>query len=325
MAIGIDGGVAKEVTRRDPADGTLCTFAELGAKYAEVYTVLQLHKYWDEKCVACVPATSKTVFVVRHGEAQHQNKKSRKAIDALLGPALTALGQEQARVAAHVVQSALSARAAAVQTLRGGGEALEPLFVTSNLLRGVETACCVASKDSQVVVQPLLRERIADQNDNPVDFAVLQTWLANHEEEGTPSFCLGLYTDELLSAGSSHEMYIEQCWAEDCVRTGSGQWSGKENKEGILSRAARLTTWLEEQAAPVIVLVGHSCFLAKLTKDTFMDNGEVRRYLLCGGKWTRAGSLAKRGAAVDTVSAAAKPRGSLGARMAAVLTSPAQP
>eukprot|EP00913_Durusdinium_trenchii_P000695 g647.t2 len=44
-------------------------------------------------------------------------------------------------------------------------------------------------------------------------------------------------------------------------------WNAKQNKEMLQKRAESFTQWLEEHACPVLVLVGHACFLGMITGD----------------------------------------------------------
>lgn len=289
--------------RRDPKDGREYSLQELGVKFAGAYVPAGLRKYWLETCTPTTPSKQKLVLVVRHGEAQHNvknaMKKGKKPFDPLIGPVLTDRGREQAAGARHNVAATL----ATVDAGAGGA-----LVVTSNLVRAVETAC-FAVPSQEVLVQPLLRERIAQDCDQPSQLEALQEWAARSGQQ----LQLDAYESVLADAGG-HDAYLQSCWANDCVRGANGQWTDRENKDCILARAAEMTAWLESLEHSVVVVVGHSVFLTKLTGDTsHLENGELRLYNLARGSWSRV-----RGAPT-TLPSQAQPRAQGAAGTAPVL------
>lgn len=268
--------------RTDPSDGKKCTLDELEAKYEGMYTKVQIHKYWQADCLPCDPLNTKTVLMVRHGEAQHNVKrKKRVEFDAELGPALTLLGKTQAEHAARTVATALQTIVA-----REHGDFEGPMIVASNLFRAVETAYHVGAQANEIVVQPSLRERLAEKCDEPSELDALRRWA---DGACGPHLCLDAYEEAVALEGGSHAAYVEKCWAADCLPRADGcGWSDKANKEGLRARASQVTTWLEAQRASIIVVVGHSAFTPRITGDNdYMENCEVRRYSLCNGSWAR--------------------------------------
>eukprot|EP00930_Biecheleria_cincta_P041621 TRINITY_DN28556_c0_g1_i1.p1 TRINITY_DN28556_c0_g1~~TRINITY_DN28556_c0_g1_i1.p1 ORF type:complete len:327 (-),score=55.59 TRINITY_DN28556_c0_g1_i1:96-1055(-) len=227
----------------------------------------------------------RTVLLVRHGEGQHQLKKAAaKAvqIDAKLGPALTPLGVQQAQKAAQLLSDVLQ------RISEETGDASPPLVVSSNLVRAVHTAMLVAPMGAEVVVQPLLRERISFSCDEPSELEALRSWI--EAQQNLAEVQLHLYEEALLEfvAGASpsetaHAAYIRDCYAWDLI-------GEKQNKAKLKERAEAMTAWVESQDAQVIVLVGHACFLNMITGDKdWLDNAEVRCYAVSDGSWSRSG------------------------------------
>lgn len=273
------------VQRRDPADGALCTLQELEQKYAAEKTTAEIHRYWRNL------TSQKTVLVIRHGEGQHQLKKA-KNVDKSLGPVLTPKGKLQADEAKQKVAKLLRAL-----------QEEQALIVTSNLVRAVETALRVAPADSEVIVQPLVRERIANQHDEPSELDSLSRWAADQlvEMEDGRRLSLDLYEQEVQD--SDHAAYIQRCWEEDCVprvkgsspASGCSGWTDKENKENLQARAHKLVKWLEELPAQLIILVSHGAFIQRVTADKdYMDNCEVRAYRLHKQEFFRDKELERR-------------------------------
>lgn len=209
---------------------------------------------------------SKIVYVIRHGHGQHQLKGQHIKLD--LGPALTQHGIWQARALQPKLKFLMSDSSSA-------------LVVSSNLLRAVETAL-FAFPESPIVVQPLARERIANEMDYPAELPALQRLAQNSKAE----LDLHHYEDALLKAGS-HSAYIASIRADDCI-VENGEWP-KWNYEGWAARAKELTNWLEIQSPERIFLVSHGEFLRRLTGDTYLENCEVRKYAISNGEWKKIG------------------------------------
>lgn len=209
------------------------------------------------------------MYVMRHGEGQHQITELRKKIKPELGPALTRSGILQARALRPKVKSFME-------------DASSTLVVSSNLLRAVQTAI-VAFPKTPVVVQPLARERIANELDHPADLRALQELAKKSGAKAD----LDLYHYEytVKREGNSHFAYLAGIWADDCIRE-SGRWDPRSSNECALdARAGELTSWLEAQNVDQIFLVSHGAFLMRLTGDTYLDNCEIRKYSIKDGVW----------------------------------------
>lgn len=221
-----------------------------------------MKRSWNEVTVQA-ERCGKQVIVVRHGEAQHNIKnKSWQHFDPTLGPLLTELGVQQAVKAREALASRIS----------------QPLLLAcSTLLRTVQTAQLLVPTASEIVVQPLLRERCADTCDEPVALPVMRQWADRCC--GSTVLRLDLYEQALSEAGG-HTAYLKANLASDFV----GQ---KDNREGLKARAQQLTNWVQTQTASTIVLVGHAAFLQRLTGDSWMENGELRHYSVFDGAWSK--------------------------------------
>jgi len=221
-----------------------------------------MKRSWNEVTVQA-ERCGKHVIVVRHGEAQHNIKnKSWQHFDPTLGPLLTELGVQQAVKAREALASRIS----------------QPLLLAcSTLLRTVQTAQLLVPTASEIVVQPLLRERCADTCDEPVALPVMRQWADRCC--GSTVLRLDLYEQALSEAGG-HTAYLKANLASDFV----GQ---KDNREGLKARAQQLTNWVQTQTASTIVLVGHAAFLQRLTGDSWMENGELRHYSVFDGAWSK--------------------------------------
>ena len=55
----------------------------------------------------------------------------------------------------------------------------------------------------------------------------------------------------------------------------------------LRKRGKRLTHWIQERPEPSICLVSHAAIIGVATKDTYMENCEVRIYRLARGRWKR--------------------------------------
>lgn len=226
----------------------------------------------------------KRVFVVRHGEGEHQLRGRYKdwcvSVDPKLGPALTQKGVKQAAKAKELIAKELAS--AEIEA--------PPLIVSSNLLRALQTALAVAPDGTEVLVQPLLRERYADSFDDPSDLDALRVWLLDNNAD--ERVVLREYEEALLEVlcadpgadmNELHPLYLQSCRNDDILADGV-----KQNKEALSERAAAFTTWLESQESSVMVIVGHAFFLGIVTNDKeWFENGEVRSYLLQERVWTR--------------------------------------
>jgi len=226
----------------------------------------------------------KRVLVVRHGEGEHQLRGRYKdwcvSVDPKLGPALTERGVKQAAKAKELIAKELAA---------AENEA-PPLIVSSNLLRALQTALAVAPDGTEVLVQPLLRERYADSFDDPSDLDALRLWLMDNNAD--ERVVLREYEEALLEVlcadpgadmNELHPLYLQSCRNDDILSDGV-----KQNKEALTERAAAFTTWLESQESSVMVIVGHAFFLGIVTNDKeWFENGEVRSYRLQERVWTR--------------------------------------
>eukprot|EP00746_Dinoflagellata_sp_MGD_P158613 gnl/MRDRNA2_/MRDRNA2_86508_c2_seq1.p1 gnl/MRDRNA2_/MRDRNA2_86508_c2~~gnl/MRDRNA2_/MRDRNA2_86508_c2_seq1.p1 ORF type:complete len:301 (+),score=59.94 gnl/MRDRNA2_/MRDRNA2_86508_c2_seq1:70-972(+) len=207
------------------------------------------------------------VYVIRHGEGQHQSIEERKKIKPHLGPALTQSGISQARALRPQLKLLTQ-------------DASSTLVVSSNLLRAVQTAL-VAFPKTPIVVQPLARERIANELDHPAELRALQQLT---QKSGAKAQLDLWHYEYALKREGSHSAYLAGIWADDCIRE-NGRWANSSNEFGLNSRAAELTSWLEAQNVDRIFLVSHGAFLERLTGDTYMGNCEIRKYSIKDGVW----------------------------------------
>jgi len=197
----------------------------------------------------------KTLVVVRHGEGHHQTTgKSEPGLGALL----TDNGLTQAKM---VAQDPLFHG-----TLK---MARQPLFVSSNLIRAVQTLVH-AAPGRAIVVQPLARERIANHFDWPSHMDVLADWLRGQNVEAD----LGPYQEELCKVRNGgavqdedsdsdsdddlHKHYIRTLIRSD---TKNRSLLGLGRYSAIRERARRLLTWIAARNADAVFLVSHGAFL----------------------------------------------------------------
>lgn len=221
----------------------------------------------------------KRLLVVRHGEGHHQTDK---VIDnEALGARLTELGVDQAKE--------LGADPVLVQAIKA---ARTPLFITSNIIRAVETMIHIAP-GRPLLIQPAARERIHDRFDRPAEMNALKAWL---DAQGVKAD-MRLYEETLEQvqadspfSGSIHDQYVRTITEEDTGLPMIG------NPVALQARAKSLIQWLGSLEADTIVLVAHgalmmyldaeadqswfACISSFATGEKFFRNCECREYSL---------------------------------------------
>eukprot|EP00811_Abedinium_folium_P006854 NODE_16321_length_1000_cov_10.224513.p1 GENE.NODE_16321_length_1000_cov_10.224513~~NODE_16321_length_1000_cov_10.224513.p1 ORF type:complete len:315 (-),score=65.76 NODE_16321_length_1000_cov_10.224513:56-871(-) len=200
---------------------------------------------------------SKTVWCVRHGQAEHNvlfaQSRGREAIE-LRDPALTALGREQAQRARGdpLIQKAL-------------GEAGAQLIVASPMRRALQTALEVCSDDGgrTVLVHPDLQECHAVPCDTGSTLDVLR--------------------DEFPSRVDFSQLLEQpESWFEKPALV-EGKRLLPEGVNALRLRVARFTAWLAARPEEHIVIVAHHTLFAHLI-EVEMFNCEVVEMALRPGQ-----------------------------------------
>lgn len=191
----------------------------------------------------------KFVYVIRHGEAEHNvDKAFLKCRDTQL----TAKGRRQALALKRYIAN------------------LNPdVLVTSPVLRALQTSKGIGFKGRTVVV-PDAREMAGWQANCPIE--------PKRGASGDLAGQFGDYDWSLALRDVKGLSSIEKYKSKEYQRTNAK----------VLRRARRLTKYLEKLPETKIVLVSHGEFLMHLTGDGYMDNCEVRAYKVAGGEWRRS-------------------------------------
>lgn len=189
----------------------------------------------------------KVVHVVRHGEAEHNVSD---ACFEKRNTQLTARGKRQAR------------------SLRRNLQKLKPeAVITSPLLRAMQTARAMTPRTPTVVV-PDARERILCKShlcDLPVDDP--KRYRLSKQFGGM---------DWSLALGVGTCKYQKEIVDTDMT-----------SRTNIMRRGRELTQYLLRRPETSLAVVSHGGFLMRLTGDSYMDNCEVRTYLVTGGRHAR--------------------------------------
>ena len=198
-------------------------------------------------------AAAKTVFVIRHGQAEHNvNEKALEKRDT----ELTATGQAQA--------AALRSRVAALQP---------EIIFTSPILRALQTTAAMLHTGARVpvVVVPDSRERVSH----------------------SAHLCELPVRTELQSRFAAFDWAMVNAAVDQEASGDESSWehllmaTDLAGGRAIDERTKRLSAWIEARPEASICLVSHGAFLMRLTEDDYMDNCELRTYSLSRGRWSR--------------------------------------
>ena len=222
---------------------------------------------------ASVPPQVKLVHVIRHGQAEHNVDEA--ALEKR-NTRLTSEGEQQAAL--------LKARVAALKP---------EVIVTSPILRALQTTSGFLTDEvaAPVVVVPDARERVSHKShlcELPVDPSS-----ARDQSSKIAAYDWSLVESSLALAGGSVGEWEKCMMMTDLAGMAS-----------IGERAARLTSWIESRPEETMVLVSHGAFLMRLTKDSYMDNCELRTYHVEGGKWTRKDRVSITNAVLNAAASA---------------------
>jgi len=188
---------------------------------------------------------AKVVHVIRHGEAQHNVSE---AYFAKRDTRLTPRGKRQARA------------------LRRLFPALNPqVVITSPILRAMQTARAMAPSSTPTVVVPDARERISCSS-HLCDLPAAPKRFRRSKQFGAMDW-------SLVARGVGTGKY-----EREIVDTDLASWGN------IKRRGRELTRFLLDRPEESLAVVSHGGFLMRLTGDSYMDNCEVRTYLVSGGR-----------------------------------------